>query len=299
MNDCTTMQHTLIDPPNPICAACHTDAHPASAMQPAFCAECVNAMLHGHDNRLSTYDTEPTFASRYIAPMADDVPTDNPDQDTTPETEGPSPLRRPRCTACDTTDYVMSSTHPGICLGCSNAQYWGFASRLEAEPHAWVLPVPILYCSGCLCVAEQLDANAWRCRNPQCLSVWPRDELLTTSALIKRRAALERIRGAVIVRLTCTACGGFHSAQKCPELWNELRADPTLGARLMGLWWKKHASFIAMIVNVDNARRRHYAYSWVAFIRTHNPATTLTADQLLARWAREMDPEPVAMELAA
>jgi predicted amidophosphoribosyltransferase len=55
MNNCTTMQHALIDQPNPICRACHTDAHPASAMQPAFCTECVNAMLHGHDNRLNNH----------------------------------------------------------------------------------------------------------------------------------------------------------------------------------------------------------------------------------------------------
>jgi hypothetical protein len=106
---------------------------------------------------------------------------------------------------------------------------------------------------------------------------------------------------AVMARLTCTACGGFHSVQKCPELWSELRADPALGAQLMSLWWKKHTSFVAMLINADAARRRHYAYSWVAYIRTYNPATTLTAYRMLARWAHEMDPEPtpVAMELAA
>jgi hypothetical protein len=255
--------------------------------------------MHGRPEIETSLQAALAQVQAAIAALADDVPTDNPDQDTTPDTEGPSPMRRPRCTACDTADYVMSSTIPGLCLGCSNARYWGFASRLEAEPHAWMLPVPILYCSGCLCVAEQLDANAWRCRNPQCLSVWPRDELLTTSELIKRRAALERIRVAVMARVLCTNCGGFHSVQKCPELWSELRADPTLGAQLMGLWWKKHTSFVAMLINADAARRRHYAYSWVAYIRTYNPATELTAYRMLARWAHEMDPEPIVMEMAA
>ena len=37
----------------PICRACHTGIYPASSMQPAFCIECVNAMLHGLDNRFS------------------------------------------------------------------------------------------------------------------------------------------------------------------------------------------------------------------------------------------------------
>lgn len=37
---------------NPVCRACHTDAYPASGMQPAFCTECVQAMLHGRSNRL-------------------------------------------------------------------------------------------------------------------------------------------------------------------------------------------------------------------------------------------------------
>ena len=37
----------------PICRACHTGIYPASSMQPAFCIECVNAMLHGLDNRFA------------------------------------------------------------------------------------------------------------------------------------------------------------------------------------------------------------------------------------------------------
>lgn len=45
------------------------------------------------------------------------------------------PLRLP-CTACHTTDYVMSSTRPGLCLGCANALHFGFGSRFEAERFA-------------------------------------------------------------------------------------------------------------------------------------------------------------------
>jgi hypothetical protein len=44
------------DPPNPTCAACHTNDYPASGMQPAFCIECVQAMLHGQDNRFGPSD---------------------------------------------------------------------------------------------------------------------------------------------------------------------------------------------------------------------------------------------------
>lgn len=39
------------EPINPICRACLTDDHPASIMQPAFCCECVQAMLRGRANR--------------------------------------------------------------------------------------------------------------------------------------------------------------------------------------------------------------------------------------------------------
>ncbi len=35
------------------CAACHMSSYPQSTLQPAFCSECVNAMLHGRKDRLS------------------------------------------------------------------------------------------------------------------------------------------------------------------------------------------------------------------------------------------------------
>jgi hypothetical protein len=44
------------DIPNPTCRACSTADLPASGMQPGFCTECVQAMLHG---RRSRFDGEP------------------------------------------------------------------------------------------------------------------------------------------------------------------------------------------------------------------------------------------------
>lgn len=38
----------------PTCAACHTNDHAASTLQPAFCTECVYAMLQGRKNRLDS-----------------------------------------------------------------------------------------------------------------------------------------------------------------------------------------------------------------------------------------------------
>lgn len=41
-----------LEPTNPVCASCDTAEYGPSAMQPAFCYECVNAMIRGRYNRL-------------------------------------------------------------------------------------------------------------------------------------------------------------------------------------------------------------------------------------------------------
>jgi len=75
----TTELHPIADPPgdNPLgdtegdpapppettprCAACQSSDYPASAMQPAFCTECVNAMLHGLSNRFAASQVASTL----------------------------------------------------------------------------------------------------------------------------------------------------------------------------------------------------------------------------------------------
>lgn len=78
--------------------------------------------------------------------------------------------------------------------------------------------------------------------------------------------------------------------------------DPALGRDLMRLRRLKYASFVAMLMNAEPERLRHYAESYAAFVRTHNPASTLDASLVLARWAREIDhdgPAAPAMRVAA
>lgn len=170
-------------------------------------------------------------------------------------------------------------------------------------PDTFTIPAPILFCPSCLCVADQIAPDAWRCRNEACGAVARIGDLLTTSELIKRRAALERIRVNVLRRLTCRNCGGFHAIQKCPELSETLfigAADASLGCDLMRLRWIDYRRFVNMLINAEPPRLLHYAESYVAFIRSHTPTTTLTGEIVLSRWQREIQPDDApAMQAAA
>ena len=59
----TTMRATnpfkLISVKTFICAACDTSEYGPSAMQPKFCYECVQAMLHGRKDRFDVSHIKP------------------------------------------------------------------------------------------------------------------------------------------------------------------------------------------------------------------------------------------------
>jgi hypothetical protein len=66
--------------PTFICSWCQTSAHPASAMQPAFCTECVHATLQGRgETRKAALPAATNSAPTDIASAQEPAPLDSSD----------------------------------------------------------------------------------------------------------------------------------------------------------------------------------------------------------------------------
>lgn len=184
--------------------------------------------------------------------------------------------KTPLCSACYARAFTYTA-HP-VCHCGAIATIWD--ERYFCSAHYLELPSPTLYCASCLCIADDLGEGRWRCRNLACGSVARLDDLLTTSELIKRCAALERIKVAVFARLKALP-------------------DIALGRELCALRWQKFSSFVAMLVNAPEARLQHYARCYVAFVRDYNPESDMTEARVLREWQRLIDGDgPAAPALA-
>jgi hypothetical protein len=91
---------------------------------------------------------------------------------------------------------------------------------------------------------------------------------------------------------TCANCQGIHATYKCPELWTVLRLESWTGAELgralCRLRWRDFTDFIDLLLSAAPTRVLEYAMSYQAFIRENNPASTLTINEVLTVWSREM-----------
>ena len=104
------------------------------------------------------------------------------------------------------------------------------------------------------------------------------------------------LTGDVAQHWTRAAFGADHGAVFVRV--NLLDPDVALGRAICALRWRKYASFVAMLVNADEARLDHYAASYVAYIRSHNPRSHLSVERVLAQWQALIDgPSPAAPAL--
>jgi len=93
----------------------------------------------------------------------------------------------------------------------------------------------------------------------------------------------------------CHNCGADHITWQCPEIRQALFApdlepawkDVALGRELCRMRWRDFSGFVALLSSLTtNEHLVMYAESYVAFIRSYNVASDLTAAQVLETWHR-------------
>jgi hypothetical protein len=101
---------------------------------------------------------------------------------------------------------------------------------------------------------------------------------------------------------TCGFCQGIHHIQKCETLRRALTAAAWVGAdlgrALCQMRWCSHASFVELLESAAPSRLVEYADSYLAFLRDYNPDSSLTRDEVLTAWARNIG-RAVEMQRAA
>lgn len=198
----------------PTCAACHTNEHAASALQPAFCTECVYAMLQGRKSRLDmpvsteTDDSLTTAihlngetSTRQHASLdkRDEYLRYNPSAWIVAEHAVPV------CPKCQRPiGQRVYDPHTGMCMDCYSTN----------EPsHNLVTPDP----------AERPDISA-----PQPVEGLTTCERYSTPPVLSdtpRDAWGEPVPEWLLESLApsrCTNCDGPHHIQRCGEVWRAL-----------------------------------------------------------------------------
>lgn len=108
-----------------------------------------------------------------------------------------------------------------------------------------------------------------------------------TSILIDQ--ALERNR-------LCANCEGPHWTWQCGEIRQALFApepepawkDIALGRELCRMKWRNFRAFVALLLSVPADHLIIYAASYQAFIRAYAPDSSLTINQIIQSWTRDM-----------
>lgn len=109
----------------------------------------------------------------------------------------------------------------------------------------------------------------------------------------------------------CLNCGGEHRTWQCPQVARKLFApakrevwkDVALGRELARMRWLDFKAFVTLLMSVSTDDLIVYAASYQAFIRSYNPQSDMTINDVLQAWNRAMrdnrGPAAPALRLAA
>jgi len=119
-----------------------------------------------------------------------------------------------------------------------------------------------------------------------------------TAQAVNWNSGIAHTRQSVAIEATmrrCHNCGADHRTWQCGEIRAALFAPETaptwkdiaLGRELCRMRWRDFSGFVALLASLTTEQHLIvYAESYVAFIRSYNVASDLTADQVIETWRR-------------
>lgn len=230
-------------------------AHTAQCLANRLQTPAYVVAQHGHfliqdDADLEVYGGRADVVATYQPEVADQPPV----------------IAFPRCPACLTCEYPLSSLIPDLCIVCSNARFFGLHDRFAASRIAAQQPRAVTRASMAIDQAAQRNRICANCQGAH--FTWQCPE-------VARRLFAD------------------------DTSWKDI----ALGRELCRMKWKNFKAFVALLLSVPAEHLIIYAASYQAFVRSCRPESDMTINQVLEAWARDMrrggDRGPAALSAAA